>query len=158
MGFYVRRDFIKVAKIISLIGLILLAFFSGYLTGKVKFNEASREIRIGYDNLENIGQIDIKKVITDTENQRIVDNFLMIYLHKEQISNINVNLDKPNVHISVINPKESTGLISSRLWFTNEGAIIGVRSGESWDQVKYFEINIDKANYIKEQIGYQEEL
>lgn len=81
----------------------------------------------------------------------------MIYLHKDQISNVNVNLDKPDVHISVINPKESAGLISSRLWFTNEGAIIGVRSGESWNQVKYFEINIDKANYIKEQIGYQEE-
>ena len=66
-------------------------------------------------------------------------------------------LDKPDVHISVISPKQSTGLIDSRLWFTNEGAVIGIRSGESWDQVEYFEININDANYIKEQIGYQKE-
>lgn len=127
------------------------------MTGKVKFNVASREIRIGYDNIENVGQVDIEKVITDTENQGIVDNFLMIYLNNEQISNTNANINKPDVHISVISPKQSTGLIDSRLWFTNEGAVIGIRSGESWDQVEYFEININDANYIKEQIGYQEE-
>jgi hypothetical protein len=136
---------------------MLFAFLGGYMIGKVKFNEASREIRIGYDNIENVGQVDIEKVITDTENQGIVDNFLMIYLNNEQISNKNANLDKPDVHISVISPKQATGLIDSRLWFTNEGAVIGIRSGESWDQVEYFEININDANYIKEQIGYQEE-
>ena len=133
---------------------MLFVFLGGYMTGKVKFNEASREIRIGYDNIENVGQVEIEKVITGTENQGKVDNFLMIYLDNEQISN--TNLDKPDVHISVISPKQSTGLIDSRLWFTNDGAVIGIRSGESWDQVDYFQINNSDANYIKEQIDYQE--
>lgn len=127
------------------------------MIGKANSNEASREIRIGYDNIENVGQIDIKKVITDTDHQGIVDNFLMIYLYKEKILDTNKDLDKPDVHISVMSPKQSTGLIDSRLWFTNEGAVIGIRSGESWDQVDYFEINKSDANYIKEQIDYQED-
>ncbi|WP_075618894.1 hypothetical protein [Paenisporosarcina indica] len=127
------------------------------MIGKVNFNEASREISIGYEDKKNVGQINIEKVITDTENQGIVDNFMMIYLNMEQISNPNPNLEKPDVHISVLSPKQSTGLIDSRLWFTNEGAIIGIRSGVSWDEVDYFEINKDDANYIKEQIEYQKE-
>ena len=127
------------------------------MIGKANSNEASREIRIGYDNIENVGQVDIEKVITDTENQGVVDNFLMIYFNKEKILDTNQDLDKPDVHISVMSPKQSTGLIDSRLWFTNEGAVIGIRSGESWDQVDYFEINKSDANYIKEQIEYQED-
>ncbi|MCH1625410.1 hypothetical protein [Fredinandcohnia quinoae] len=143
-------------KIISSIALIIIVFFVGYMTGKVNYNEPSREIRIGYDNKENTGQIDIEKVITDTENQSFVDNFIMIYLHKKQISYTNPNLDNPDVYIMVNSPKQSTGLIDSRLWFTNEGAIIGERSGESWDEVDYFEINNNDADYIKEQIEYEE--
>ena len=91
-GLYLKGGiFIKTAKIINLIALILFAFLGGYITGKVKFNEASREIRIGYDNIENVGQVDIEKVFTDTENQGIVDNFLMIYLNNERIPNTNAN-------------------------------------------------------------------
>lgn len=135
--------------------LIVIAFLGGYMTGKVNAGEASREIRIGYDNIENVGRIDIKKVITDIENQEVVDNFMMIYLTKEKI--LSPNLANPNVYISVISPKQFTGLIDSRLWFTDEGAVIGMRSGESWDQVDYFKINKNDANYIKEQIEYQED-
>lgn len=134
--------------------MIIIAFIGGYFAGKVNSNEASREIRIGYENSENAGQIDIQKVITDTENQGVVDNFMMIYLNKEKIST--PNLASPNVHISVNSPKQSAGLIDSKLWFTNEGAVIGIRSGESWDQVEYFEISKNEAEYIKEQIEYQE--
>lgn len=126
------------------------------MIGKANPDEASREIIIGYENTENVGQIDIKKVITDTENQGIVDNFLMIYLYKERILDTNHDLGQPDVHISVMSPRQSTGLIDSRLWFTNEGALIGIRSGESWDQVDYFEINKSDANYIKKQIDYRE--
>ncbi|WP_243291794.1 hypothetical protein [Bacillus sp. FJAT-47783] len=120
----------------------------------INSNEASREIWIGYDDNENVGQIDIKKVITDTESQGIVDNFMMIYLNKEKIFDANKELGKPDVHISINSPKQSTGLIDSRLWFEDEGAIIGIRSGESWNQVDYFKINKDDADYIKEQIDF----
>lgn len=143
------------AKMISIIALIAIAFLGGYLIGKGNTGEASREIRIGYDNKEIDGRIDIAKVISDTESQEIVDNFMMIYLTMEEITN--PNLANPNVHISVISPKQSTSLIDSRLWFTNKGAVIGIRSGESWDQVDYFAINKNDANYIKEQVDYQEE-
>jgi len=124
------------------------------MIGKVKFNVASREIRIGYEDIENVGQMNIEKVFTDIENQGKVDNFMMIYLKMKQISTLNPNPENPDVHISVLSPKQSTGLIDSRLWFTKDGAVIGIRSGVSWDQVDYFEINKDDAQYIKEQIGW----
>ena len=40
--------------------------------------------------------------------------------------------------------------------FHEWGAVIGIRSGERWDQVEYFEISKNEADYIKEQIEYQE--
>ncbi|MEG0471008.1 MAG: hypothetical protein RR588_01610, partial [Solibacillus sp.] len=64
------------AKMISIIALIAIAFLGGYLIGKGNIGEASREIRIGYDNKEIDGRIDIAKVISDTESQEIVDNFM----------------------------------------------------------------------------------
>ena len=127
------------------------------MIGKVTSKEASREIIIGYDNTENVEQIDIEKIITDIESQAVVDSFLMIYFNKEKILDTNQDLGKPDVHISVMSPKQSSWLIDSRLWFTNEGAVIGIRSGESWDQVDYFEINKNDANYIKDQIESQED-
>ncbi|UTW69522.1 hypothetical protein KHA80_22670 [Anaerobacillus sp. HL2] len=54
-----------------------------------------------------------------------------------------------------MSPKQSVGLIDSRVWFTNEGAIIGQRNGESWDQVEYYKIDKSDANYIKGIIEYQ---
>ncbi|WP_099158231.1 hypothetical protein [Virgibacillus ndiopensis] len=55
------------------------------MTGKGSSNEATREIRIGYDNSVKAGKIDIKKIITDIEDQGVVDNFMEIYLNKKLI-------------------------------------------------------------------------
>jgi len=65
-------------------------------------------------------------------------------------------MENPDIFILVLNPKLSVGLIDSKVWFTNEGAIIAERSGESWDQVEYFKIDESDTNYIKGIIEYQE--
>lgn len=143
-------------KIIGLIVVAIIRFIGGYFTGSMNNNEASREIRIGYKNIENPTQVDYHHVFKDNEEQSIVDNFLMIYLHKEKIENVNLDAETPDIYIKVTSPKRSVGLIDSRLWFTNEGAIIGQRSGESWEEVEYYRINIGDANYIKDNIDYQQ--
>jgi hypothetical protein len=117
--------------------------------------EPSREILIGYNNERNAGQIDIEKVITDTENQSIVDNFFMIYSSKERMTKEMKQMEKPDVHIKIISPKQSAVLIDPRLWFSADGALIGIRSGESWNQIDYFKIEKHDAAYIKEQINYK---
>lgn len=147
---------LKTVKSLSFITFILIVFAGGYFTGKVNSKEVSREIRIGYENIQHAGQIDFKKVFTDLENQNVIDNLMMIYLYKKETLTPPANPDKPDIYLSVLSPKQSTGLIDSKLWFTKEGAIIGVRSGVDWDEPNYFEINNDYANYLKEQIDYEE--
>ncbi|MGM9988001.1 MAG: hypothetical protein ACI35O_12340, partial [Bacillaceae bacterium] len=54
---------------------------------------------------------------------------------------ISIDKENPDLFIEINSPKQHTGLIDSRLWYTNDGAIIGIRNGESWDQIKYTRIN-----------------
>ncbi|MGG3928693.1 hypothetical protein ABET51_22320 [Metabacillus fastidiosus] len=146
----------KWIKIISIIAIAIIIFLGGYFTGSINNNEASTEIRIGYKNSNNPDQIDYSTIFTNIENQDIVDNFIMIYLQKEKITNVNPDTENPDIYIDVISPKRSVGLIDSKVSFTNEGAIIGKRSGESWDEVEYYKIDKEDANYIKENIDYKE--
>ncbi|MGJ9459870.1 hypothetical protein [Oceanobacillus sp. CF4.6] len=129
----------------------------GYFTGNINNNEASRELRIGYKNNENPNQVDYSNIFTDTENQTVIDNFMIIYLHRDKIANVNLDVENPDIYISLISPKQSVGLTDSKVWFIDEGAIIGERIGESWDQVEYYQIDKSDANYIKENIDYQED-
>ncbi|MEC2074875.1 hypothetical protein [Metabacillus fastidiosus] len=80
----------------------------------------------------------------------------MIYLKKEKITNANPNIESPDIYIDVMSPKRDIGLIDSKIWFTNEGAIIGERNGESWDELEYYQIDKDDTDYIKEKINYKE--
>lgn len=146
----------KTINIISVIIVAIIIFLGGYFIGYFNNNEASREIRIGYQNSFNPDRIDYHNIFTDVENQSIIDNFLMIYLHKDKIEKVNIDVENPDIFISVISPKQSVGLIDSKVWFTNEGAIIALRSGESWDKIEYFKIGTSDASYIKEIIEYQE--
>jgi hypothetical protein len=79
----------------------------------------------------------------------------MIYSSKERMTKEMKQMEKPDVHIKIISPKQSAVLIDSRLWFSEDGAVIGIRSGESWNQVDYFKIEKHDAAYIKEQINYK---
>ncbi|WP_352524077.1 hypothetical protein [Heyndrickxia oleronia] len=47
-------------------------------------------------------------------------------------------------------------LIDSKLWFTKEGAIIGERIAEGWEQTEYYRIDEDDADYIKKTVQYKE--
>ncbi|MFC4025529.1 hypothetical protein ACFOUV_17245 [Oceanobacillus longus] len=147
----------KSIKIISVIAIVIIIFLGGYFTGNINNNEASRELRIGYKNNENPNQVDYSNIFTDTENQTIIDNFMMIYLHRDKLTNVNQDVENPDIYIVVMSPKQSVGLIDSRVWFIDEGAIIGERIGESWNQVEYYQIDKSDVNYIKEIIDYQED-
>ena len=146
----------KLMKITGVIAVALIIFVGGYFTGNINNNEASREIRIGYQNSDNPSQIDYLNVFKDTENQAIIDNLLMIYLGKEKIKNVNIDKENPDIYYKLISPRQSVGLIDSRVWFTNDGAIIGERSGEGWDQVDYYKLDKNNAKYLKETIDYKE--
>ncbi|WP_226669823.1 hypothetical protein [Metabacillus litoralis] len=140
-------------KIILTAVLILMIFLVGFFTGKFTSNETTREIMIGYEHKEHLGQIDFKQRIKDSEDQAIVDNFMMIFMNKNKI-NIQEDLENPDVYLFIKSPKQSTLLIESKVWFTNKGAKIGIRSGETWDQVKYYNINESDAKYIREHIDF----
>jgi len=139
----------KSVKFISIIAFILIIFLGGYFTNSMVNNEPSREIRIGFQNSENSNRIDYTKTFKSTKNQAIIDNFLMIYLQKEKIENVNLDVEPPDIYISVVSPKQSVGLINSRLWFTNNGAIIAERSGDSWNHAEFYKINKGDASYIE---------
>ncbi|MDO6656980.1 hypothetical protein [Anaerobacillus sp. 1_MG-2023] len=146
----------KLMKITGVIAVSLIIFVGGYFTGNLNNNEASREIRIGYQNSDNPSRIDYRNVFKDTENQAIIDNLLMIYLGKEKMKNVNIDKENPDIYYKLISPRQSVSLIDSRVWFTNDGAIIGERSGEGWDQVEYYKLDKNNAKYLKETIDYKE--
>lgn len=142
-------------KVISVIAIAIIIFLGGYATGRIMHNKVSMEIRIGYQNSNRPNQIDYHHHFKNTDNQSIINNFIMIYMHKEKVNNIDLNVENPDIYIDLLSPTQSVGLIDSRLWFTNDGAIIGMRNGISWDDVEFYKIPESDASYIKEIIGYE---
>ncbi|MCM3610767.1 hypothetical protein M4S82_05845 [Planococcus sp. MERTA32b] len=147
----------RTVKIICSVIIAGLIFFGGVFAGAISKAEVTKEIKIGYQNDEDSDRVDYQNVYTDSENTVIVDNFLMIYLNGEKVENENKVLENPDLYIQLNNPKESVGLIDSKLWFENDGATIGRRVGESWDQMIFLKIDKSDADYIKKTIGYKEE-
>jgi hypothetical protein len=145
----------KFIKVGAIIVLALILFSGVYLTGTMTSEKLTKEISIGYANSEYAGQIDNPTIITDAQDQAVIDNFLMIYLYSKQTEDVMIDNDHPDLYITLSSSRSSTGvsigLIDSKVWFTTEGAVIGKRSGESWEQVDYSIINQDDADYIKKQ-------
>ncbi|GIN37199.1 hypothetical protein [Heyndrickxia oleronia] len=142
----------KSLKIIYVIIVVIIIFLSGYFIGNIKNSKVSREIRIGHNHSDYPDRIDYQNVFTDVDNQEIIDNFLMIYLHKEKIENLYLEQDSPDIYIRVTSPKRALGLIDAKVWFTKEGAIIGERIAEGWEQTEYYSIDKDDADYIKKTV------
>ncbi|MGE7623448.1 hypothetical protein ACQKMD_10410 [Viridibacillus sp. NPDC096237] len=138
-------------SILLIIVLALIFFSAGYVTSKTTSETITREVKIGIEKSRNDGQIDYIKTITDAQNQVVIDNFMMIYMNSKPVNTIDINKDRPDLFIEVNSPKQSTGLIDSKVWFTDNGAIIGIRSGENWADVEYKSINQDDADFIREQ-------
>lgn len=138
-------------KILVIIASILVIFLGGYTVAMFNTDDGvSREIIIGNENNESEQQMDIKKVINNAEDQNAVDKIMMIHLNGKQITNADIDKDNPDLLIQVNSPKQSTGLIDSKIWFTNDGGIIGIRGGEGWEQINFLHIDKDNADYIKE--------
>jgi hypothetical protein len=135
--------------------MMLIMFIGGYLAG-IYFSkeEVSREIRVGYQDSERDDVIHFKKIIKNTENQSAVDNIMMIFMKKEKIAAPDVNLEKPDIYLKVLSPKQFTGLIDSRIWFRGDGAVIADRLGESWEDVIYYSIPTQDADYLKQIVDY----
>lgn len=148
-------------KIIKGIGVLLIAIFlfsAGYFTHKLTnetVQEVSREVQFSYQSPEQPDQIQVKQSYTNVEDQNIVDNIMMILMHKKPSSEV-MDVDQPDMYISVLSPKQHIGLVDARVWFTESGAVIGDRVGEGWDQVDYFEVNEQDADYLKEQGEFEE--
>ncbi|MBK3496394.1 hypothetical protein JFL43_16315 [Viridibacillus sp. YIM B01967] len=138
-------------NIIFTIVFALILFSAGYFTSKMTSETITREVKIGVESSKNDGQIDYKQIITDAQNQGVIDNFMMIYLNSKPIDHVDINKNHPDLFIEMNSPKQSTGLIDSKVWFTNNGAIIGKRSGESWEDIEYKSINQADADFIREQ-------
>lgn len=144
----------KTIKVVSVIAGAILLFLGGYLIGN--HNGVSREIWIGYQNSQNPDAIDFHHTFSDSDNQAIFDHFFMILLGSEKVENVTIDVENPDMFIYIVNPKRSAGLLDSRLSFTDDGAIIIRRRGGSWDEVEYYKISGDDAQYIKELVEYQE--
>ncbi|MDS9109428.1 hypothetical protein RLL75_01760, partial [Streptococcus pneumoniae] len=81
--------------------------------------------------------------------------FIMIYLNAKEIENPNIDLENPDMYIELNNPNASVGLIDSKVWFVDDGAIIGKRAGESWNQIDFYKTDESDVEYIKETVEYE---
>lgn len=152
-GIYVS----KTVKLIISLAIVGLIFFGGFFVGNISKAEIMKEIKIGYEGIENSSKVIYEKVFTDLENPTTIDNFIMIYLNAKEIEDPNIDLENPDMYIELNNPNASVGLIDSKLWFVDDGAIIGRRASESWDQIDFYKIDENDAEYIKEIVEYGEE-
>lgn len=137
--------------VIAILAVIIIVFSAGYLTAKKVFDKPpTREIVVGYDNKEHEGQIDFKKIITDKDDSESIDNILMTYIYGlKTIEDGNVNKEHPDVHIMFITgPNLSGRTIDSKVWFTNDGAVIE-------DNGKYSSLTKEDAEYLKKLIDYK---
>ncbi|MCH4826929.1 hypothetical protein [Planococcus halocryophilus] len=144
-------------KLIGSLLIIGLIFLSGFFVGNIGEAKVMKEIKIGYEDIENSSKIIHESVFTDSENPTIIDNFIMIYLNAKEIDDPNIDLEKPDMYIELNNPNASVGLIDSKLWFVEDTAIIGRRTSESWDQIDFYKIDESDSEYIKEIVEYREE-
>ncbi|QDP39619.1 hypothetical protein FN924_05160 [Radiobacillus deserti] len=72
-------------------------------------------------------------------------------MQKEKVASIVEPTTKPDLHLSIISPKRSTSLVDSEVWFNESGATIGLRSGKAGNQVDYFNISKEDADFLYEQ-------
>ena len=97
------------------------------------------------------------KVAMPNVEPTIIDNFIMIYLNAKESGDPNVDLEVPDMYMELNNPNAGIGLIDSKLWFVDDYAIVGIRAGESWDQVDFYELSDTDTKYIKEIVEYEKE-
>ncbi|MFP3421907.1 hypothetical protein R0K19_21270, partial [Bacillus sp. SIMBA_161] len=118
----------KIVKLIISLVIVGLIFLGGFFVGNISKAEIMKEIKIGYEDVENSSKVIYEKVFTDVENSTTIDNFIMIYLNAKEIENPNIDLENPDMYIELNNPNASVGLIDSKVWFVDDGAIIGKRA------------------------------
>ncbi len=145
----------KTVKLIISLVIVGLIFLGGFFVGNISKAEIMKEIKIGYEDVENSSKVIYEKVFTDVENSTTIDNFIMIYLNAKEIENPNIDLENPDMYIELNNPNASVGLIHSKLWFVDDGAIIGKRAGESWDQIDFYKTDESDVEYIIETVEYE---
>ncbi|MFK9095549.1 hypothetical protein [Bacillus salipaludis] len=139
----------KKHKLIIIMGLSILVFFGGLLTGKIIYKVPTREILVGYDNLENDGQIVFRNKITDVDDQWTIDNLQQILLTSKQIEFDYLTRGKPDVHILINSPKTFGTLTHSEIWFNEEGALIKMSKED------YRTINKGNSDSLKKMIDYK---
>ncbi|MFP3324577.1 hypothetical protein R0K05_15935 [Planococcus sp. SIMBA_160] len=145
----------KIVKLIISLVIVGLIFLGGFFVGNISKAEIMKEIKIGYEDVENSSKVIYEKVFTDVENSTTIDNFIMIYLNAKEIENPNIDLENPDMYIELNNPNASVGLIDSKVWFVDDGAIIGKRAGESWNQIDFYKTDESDVEYIKETVEYE---
>lgn len=145
----------KTVKLIISLVIVGLIFLGGFFVGNISKAEIMKEIKIGYEDVENSSKVIYEKVFTDVENSTTIDNFIMIYLNAKEIENPNIDLENPDMYIELNNPNASVGLIHSKVWFVDDGAIIGKRAGESWDQIDFYKTDESDVEYMKETVEYE---
>ncbi|GAA0422596.1 MAG: hypothetical protein ACQEWU_14255 [Bacillota bacterium] len=97
----------KLRSVLVMAILSIMLFATGYITALFTNSQTSREIWLT-DHDETV-------IITNIADQSVVDNIIMIYLRKKQLTaNIN-ELGKPDMSIRVVSPREHTSLIDSKL-------------------------------------------
>ncbi|WP_226579671.1 hypothetical protein [Halobacillus litoralis] len=104
------------------------------------------------------GNVSEGVVFTDENDQEKVDTFLDLYLHKDPIEGAaSVDVGNPDLSILFTSPGRSIDLIESRVWFTDQGAVLGERIGETWRHVQFFSITNSSEDYLRSLINEREE-
>lgn len=141
-----REEEMDMWRILLWIALAGAVFAGGFVAGTITSDDASYSVSIQEVSEE---QPPDGVNFNDVDDPAKMDSFLGLYLGKQSTDKVEVDLENPDYMIKLHSPKRSIGLLDARLWFTDEGAVIGERRGETWNQTTFYTITESDASYIQ---------
>ncbi|WP_027954528.1 hypothetical protein [Halobacillus kuroshimensis] len=87
------------------------------------------------------------------EHQAELDTMLNILLHQKPMEGASVDMENPDVTLKLISPERSIGILDARVWFEEDRAVLGIRSGQTWNSIRFSELSQNEASYIRSIVG-----
>lgn len=141
----------RIGKFLLWIAGIGLVFGGGYATALVLGDHPSYTLTA----LKAGGEPEMAATLHDEEHQAELDTMLNILLHQKPLEGASVDVDNPDISLELISPERSVGILDARIWFEEDTAVLGIRSGQTWNSIRYSELSKNDAEYIQSIVDEQ---